>query len=1393
MMIKQILRPGNILALFCLLVSCSLTANTSGKWIPMNLGNEEGLSNSAITCILQDSEEVMWFGSWDGLNRYDGTHIQVFKPDYLDENSLSSNIIRNLLEDKYHNLWVITNKDVDRYLPNSLSFESYFSGNVYQPVREENLKACIGPDSTLYVSLMRFGLSYHDPSEDLFRQLNLTGISEADSKNIIGLAGDRNNHLYLLGSDGKLFCYSKNKVFKKEYEETLGAFTELKFERSWFIQGDLATYLAIGTENGGLFLMNLKTRAVNIVNEGSGHLNLTTINASSSSNEFWLGTDDGSVYKLALDSIPELTRMDENMPDLTSSNVKIWTIRQTGDDLLWIGTDGDGVYRYITKGKSFFNLKKGSAESGSLGHNIVRSILFDEKGNLWVGTRGDGLNKLPPGLGSRISYTMENGLSNNAVLSLNMDHSKNVWIGVDGEGIDMLEASSGKIFHFPRDFKTQDSLDFGYVYTICVDVYGSIWMGTNGYGLVNMEVTSDGKNGYALSKFRQFRYKRGEEGLNSDIVYSVLEEGPNVLWIGTRGGGLNRLNTLNNAFEIFGVRENTEREFVDDDILSLCMSGDQKLWVGSSEGLSVLNLSYKPYQFVHYTERNGMPNNTVHGILEDADGDIWISTNQGLSKLDVSQGVFLNFNKRDGLQNSEYTDGAYFKNPVSNILYFGGVEGLDWFNPQEIESSNNFPPIILNEFRLNNNLVLPGDSTRILHSSLNSTSEIVLKHNQNFFSINFTSLNYYNSHKCRFDYILEGFTKSWVEAGEERMAGFTNVPPGKYTLKIKATNEDGIYGQEIRRLSIIIQQPYWNTIAAYLVYLLVLILIISLIIKYIERRSQVRQQLEMDQLERAKSDEINRYKLQFFTDIAHEFRTPLTLILAPAALLEEKLASKKRLGHYARSIFQNASKLQKLISELIEFRKVETRNMKLSFKRYDLVNYISELVKAFEVYDKISDVDLTFISPGEALIAWIDPEKFERIVLNLLSNAIKYTPAGGSVEVELIGKEYSFELIVRDTGIGIPPESLDKIFDRFYHHGSNGPDAPALQESGGVGLSLTRGLVQLHQGSISVKNLLDGGSEFRVSMPRMQQGHEVDKVENIQSPSSEKIALKVDVEFQMLKIGDIEVPDNEGLADNRQYAVLVVDDNEEVCALVESMLIDTYFIFKALDGNSALEVLHKEAIDLVICDVVMQGMGGIELTEKIKRDIHTSHIPLIMLTAKAEIEDRIEGLEVGADSYIPKPFHPRHLMIRVEKLISGREQFRKTFRELEEHIPHAELLSGLPPFDQKILKRLVEYIDENLQVPDLNASSLAQHIAMSKTQLYRKIKALTGLTPHGLINNLRLKKAANTLKVSQKTVSEVYYETGFNSRSHFYQTFKDTYGVPPGDYKKVIMKKPIIS
>ncbi|MEX2428594.1 MAG: two-component regulator propeller domain-containing protein [Bacteroidales bacterium] len=1373
--------PVRILCVILLLTPLNLFADSERKWISMNLSNEDGLFNTAITSVYQDSEGLMWFGSWDGLNRYDGTSIRVFKPDPLVHGSISNNIIRNLLEDGEQQLWVITNEGINRFESNSQTFVSYFSDKTYIPFKEQNLKACPGPDSVIYISLFHFGIYRYDNISESFKMVELPGLPGDADKRIIGLEGGKRNKLYLLTDDGVLYAYQKNADFELIYTDSVGTAPADIPGRHWFTRGANSTSLSIALENGGLKIINLDSRQQNLVSVSEEHFSVTTVNPVPGTDDFWIGTDNGSIYYLKLTSSAQLRKMDEILPDPSQKNVKIWTIAQTGEDLLWIGTDGNGVYRYA-RGKSFQNIRKGGSEERLIGHNIVRSILKDKENNLWIGTRGDGLNLLPGNGGKRISYNMENGLSNNAVLSLGIDHYNNLWIGVDGEGIDMLEKSTGKIYHFPEDFINSNEQEFGNVYAICMDVYGRIWLGTSGYGLVCLEVDREGRGRYQLNKFIQYRYSPTGNGLRSDIVYAIIEESPNVLWLGTRGGGLQRLNTLNNTFEAFEVTEAHREGLIDNDILSLCLTDNEKLCIGTSSGLSIMNLSFRPYQFTNYTERSGLPNNTVHGIMQDVAGNLWLSTNRGLSKFLVTEQTFLNFNKADGLQNAEFTDGSFYNDTTHHQLYFGGTEGVDWFDPLEIETASHFPQIYLGEFRLNNTPVTAGDTTGILTNNINNTGSITLKHKQNFFSFSFTTLNYYNPQKCQFAYYLEGFEDGWNYVGNQRTASFTNVPPGKYKLRIKATNEDGIYGEEVREIVIHVLQPYWNSLPAYLVYLVLLGTMTSLVLLFLKRRAEERRKAEIQKIELAKAEEINLYKLQFFTNIAHEFRTPLTLILAPAAVLEEELGEKRWMGQYARSIYQNANRLQKLITELIEFRKVETNNMGLKVGKYELVQYIRKLIDAFNVYAGMNNLALYFEPTGKAIEAWIDLEKFEKILINLISNAIKHTPPGGEVHVLIHEKEDHINLQVQDTGNGIVPEIMEKIFDRFYHHESPVHNRHISQESGGVGLSLTKSLVELHKGTITANNLPGKGCEFRVMIPHRKEDYESELVENIQRTSSEKIAVRVAEEFYDPISFDTEDKFSEASLGPREYTVMVIDDSFEICNLVESLLIENYNIIKTGNGKAALGILQREPVDLVISDVIMPQMDGLELTRTIKSDINISHIPVILLTAKAELEHRIEGLEVGADAYIPKPFNPRHLKVRVEKLIANIEHLRSRFKEYSDPVQEEDLLKGLSEGDRKLITNLIEFIEERMHDTSLSADHLTDHMAMSKTQLYRKIKALTGQTPHGLIRHLRIKKAATELKKGDKTVSEIYYETGFNNRSYFYRSFKEAFGVPPGDY-----------
>ncbi len=1374
--------------IFLLFYFSTLTVNgqLQSSWMSMNIDNEAGLSNSAVTSIYMDSEGMMWFGSWDGLNMYNGTDIEVFKPDVFRKGAISNNIIREFVEDNNHSLWVVTDMGINKLNKDNMQFRAYLSDINNLPVKEHNLKACLLPDSSVFVSLYGYGQACYDALSDKFIPVKLPGLPDTDAHKIVGLYCCPDGKLYLFSANGNLYTYHCGDGFKKIISYELKQLENLYLERNWFVEVDNAIYLAVALRTGGIQLNNLQTSKSCTLLENQSFINVTTINESWNSDFLWVGTDAGTIFKINFDPQPKVERQNRFFPELLAKHIKIWTIKQTTDDLLWIGTDGGGVYRYITKGKPFYNIKKGEGRLGVISHNIVRAITKDKKGNLWVGTRGDGLNMMPHNGKDTRYYNTSNGLSNNAVIALGMDEKDNLWIGVDGEGIDMLEKTTGRILHFPEDFENSVDLDFGSVYAICVDVYGSVWLGTGGYGLLRLDVDKKSNGKYYLTDYKHYRYDSGVSSLKSDIVYSIVEERPNVLWVGTRRGGLHRLNTLNGVFTVYGKVKETSAGLSNDDVLSLYIGHDEKLWIGTSGGLNMLDLSYKPYQFKHFTEYDGLPNNTVHGIMEDEQNNIWITTNRGLSKLMINENRFVNFNKTDGLQNNEYTDGAVYNDTVNDLLYLGGVEGIDWFNPRQIKHADHFPPIVLDEFRLYNDVIFPGDSSHILNTVIGHTDELKLNYDQNFFSFSFSTLNYYNSQKCEFVYRLDGFDQDWNFIETQRTANFTNVPPGNYLFEVMATNEDGVMGSEVKQIRVVINPPLWKTAYAYVAYVLLSVIILSVIIVLTKKRIKEKREHEIEKINRQKKDEINRYKLQFFTNIAHEFRTPLTLILAPAVTLMKYLDEDKKLGVYARSIFQNANRLQCLIQELIEFRKVETGNMKLEIRQHELISYFGELIRHFDFFAKQNEIDLTFVHEEPEIVAWVDIKKLEKVLLNLISNAIKYTPKGGAVEVNIEQTDGELCLVVKDNGIGISEDMIEKVFDRFFHDTGALPRGNNAQEGTGVGLSLTKSLVELHKGKISVNSYLDCGSVFKVILPTDKKLYKDYIVEDEFVVQSDRIAKKVFDEIRISEEYQKDVQLDEEGNENRErkkYTILVVDDNIEVCRLIDDLLNGQYNMLTAHNGLEALDAINNKNVDIVISDVIMPEMNGLELCDKIKSDINTCHIPVILLTAKGELSQRIEGIEAGADSYIPKPFHPAHLMVRIRKLLETKERFRTAYREYDDKA-QTELMDNLSSKDKDLLSDLTCYIEENMEDSLLNAEHLADHFAMSKTQLYRKIKALTDYTPHGLIKYVRLKEAAALLKSGDKTVSEVFYETGFNNRTYFYRSFKKAFGVTPGEYSK---------
>ncbi len=1369
-----------VLFLFALFAN-PIQSDSTSPWPYQHVDKTSRISNSAITSVYMDRFDYVWLGSWDGLNRYDGSSIKVYKPDPFVKGTISNNVIRDFLEDGTGNLWVITHQGINRYNRTTNSFQAYFDSLPDIQLLEYNIRACIGSDSAVWVSQIGKGISRYSQKENKFIPVGFEGVDAKWLNTVV----DLNQHdglQYFLGTDGKLVCTAnKRLVFSKQ----LSGNRAPSFHK--FLHIGSRYYLAIVNADKQLLFFDLADIEKDPDKINIGNVSVSSLSENLNHTAVWLGSESGDIFKIAPESNGlKATSMNSFFPSFSKARIKILSIEETKQDIVWVGTDGDGVYKFLTRPKTFYSITEGQPEAGQLSHSIIRSIYEDNAGTLYIGTRGGGLNIIHAVTGKTSVLNSKNGLSNNAVLSINKDHDKNIWVGLDGEGIDMIEAGTNKVFHFPKDFENENTLSFSSVYSICVDAFNDIWLGTSGYGVIHLKVSKTAKGKYYLKEYDQLSHpgKARPISITSNIVYTIVEEKPNLLWFGTRGGGIYKYNALTKEIEEhIQASANKKNSLSNDDVLSLYIDKEEQLWIGSSGGLHRMFLSSKPYKIEHFTEHEGLPNNTIHGILEDLNTNLWLSTNRGLVMYNREKNTFKSFDPNDGLKNTEFADGAAFQSTRSSKLFFGGVDGLDIVYPDKLYTQNYFPRLTLTDFQVRNATITPGDESLILKNNIDVTDNIVLNYDQNFIGFSFTILDYWNKQKSEYAYFLENFDKDWNYIGQQQFLSLTNIPPGNYKLNINYTNENGDWGIAPKVMMITVTPPFWKTSWAYAAYILLALCLQAGIVIFIRWRAREKRAMAIDKFKTQQLKELNDYKLQFFTNIAHEFRTPLTLILGPvASLLHKSTGSgdEKQL----KTIYSNSLRLQKLIDELIQFRKIESGKDNLVISIIDLIPFTQEIIESFQQHAIDRDVHLEFHPEPDTLKSYVDHKKLEKILINLISNAIKYNSKGGMVSVTLKESKGNAIFSIRDEGIGIAEEDQKKIFESFYHNPADVASANGLEESTGIGLSLTKSLVQIHRGEIQVESKVGKGSLFKVMIP-ISKKHYVDlPEENAMMLSSHHLPEKVSMEFETDHyVSDTTETETTKSQVKHEYSLLVVDDHASIISLLDNILSDKYVIHKARNGKKAIQILEEERIDLVISDVIMPDMDGLTLCKKIKENIQTSHVPVILLTAKGEIENRIEGLEVGADSYIPKPFHPEHLFIRIEKLIERMELIRKKFKNFA-HLELTQLSTGIGEKDDTFFLKITQCIQLHLSEPEFNANTIAEEVGMSKASLYKKVKTITSLTPHGLIKQYRLKKAADLLRNSNISVSEVIYETGFNSRSYFYKSFNEMFHCHPKDFER---------
>jgi signal transduction histidine kinase/ligand-binding sensor domain-containing protein/DNA-binding response OmpR family regulator len=1340
---------------------------------------EQGMPQSTAMCILQDRQGFVWVGTQEGLCRFDGNTFVVFKNDPDDPASLSSNLVKSICEDKEGNLWMGTfSGGLNRYDRRTQRFTRY----LHQPDNPQSLShnrvEAVYEDrqGTLWIGTQA-GLNQLDKKTGQFIRYSL---SSADSgspgdNRVMSLYEDRKGNFWV-GSYGKginLFD-RKQKRFSRFLPEpeskgqpgsaTIRCMLEDRDGRLW-----------LGTD-GGLYQMDRRTNAFSRF----GH---DPFNAQSLSSDavwalfedrtgtFWVGTKAGglNIMDRSRGTFRRLSHLPTDNRSLSSNQIYCVYEDRTGG--IWVGTDGGGISRYDRLKNQFSHYFHQADQPGSLSHNIVWSIYEDRNDNLWIGTLY-GLNRYNRQSGQFQHFFHEpantNSLSFNSISSICEDQTGVMWFGTDGGGLNRYDPASGQFTRFAHDPADSKSLGSNGVNLVLEDRLGNLWIGTSDKGL----------NRFDRQQNRFIRYEHNPDDVNSmsdNHVMALCEDREGTLWIGTLGKGLNALNPKTGRFTHYEHVPGQTTSLSSNRVIAVTEDQAGIIWVGTAGG-GLNRLDRATGKFSHFTEKNGLANNVVYGILDDKAGHLWMSTNQGISRLNPKEGTFTNFDAQNGLQSNEFNNWAFFKSR-SGELFFGGINGVNAFHPERIVTNPSIPSVVITHFKLKNQAVVIGGKDSPLQTSVTETPEIRLSYQDNMLSFDFAALDFTAPLKNQYAYRLEGLDQDWIRAGTQHSATYTNLAPGSYVFRVKGSNNDGRWNEEGAQVRVVITPPFWQTWWAYLLYAATALGIGYVIIRNQSNQLQLKNQLRLEQMQAEKFQEVERIKSRFFANISHEFRTPLTLILGPVekALSEEMPAT---LRQSMEMVQRNAQRLLRLINQLLDLSKLEAGQMTLAGSKGDLVTYLQNVVASFEPLARQKQVALELTSQVSVLEAYFDRDKLDKICYNLLSNALKFTQAGGSITVTVgqspADPDRTLEIWVRDTGIGIAAEHLPRLFDRFYQVDSS---LARGQEGSGIGLSLVKELVELHGGRIRVNSVPGEGTEFTVTLPVAHPG--MRQVAWTDEDSLISVLPEVQTPSELLV--DRVISLSEAQADASRPIVLLVEDNPDMRSHIISYLTTDYQVVEAQDGEEGLTKAIELIPDLIISDVMMPRKDGNELSRLLKQDERTCHIPIVLLTAKASRESKISGLETGADDYLMKPFDPKELLLKLKNLLALRQRLMERFKNRTAYKPEE---SAVRSMDEVFLQRVIGVIEDHIREEEFSVEQLSEEVGLSRTQLHRKLSALTNQSASELIRTVRLTRATELLRKNAATISEIAYAVGFSSLNYFTRCFHQQYGISPSDYKK---------
>ncbi|HSQ46536.1 MAG TPA: two-component regulator propeller domain-containing protein [Lutibacter sp.] len=1318
----------------------------------------KGLSSNRISSIVKEKGGFAWIGTDNGLNRYDGSELKVFNKQ---NSSISSNSITDLLIDRKGRLWIAT-----------------LDGGLNQYNQEKN---------TFKVYKKRASDKSALPSNHLFTLFE-------DSKGNLWIGTENGLSVYKESSN-TFITYSRSEIDQNAISNDI--VTSI-FEDSKGI-------IWIGTFGGGLNKFHQQTNRFETVNNNSAIFTdfIHTINELDEKT-LLIGTKGSGLLKLDKNTL-KFSDFFTGPLALNNPPGIIRSVYKDSKENFWIGTDGNGIFKIDQKIKNkpaIINYLHNAQFDASLSGNAVYEIMEDDESNIWIGTAWNGINILNPNYNYEYIFSDIFGKNLTPVLSI-YKNEKYLFIGLDGEGLTAYNLENKEVKQFNSKFKS--SIGGEYVQHIYESRDGTIWIGTFANGLIKYDVktqtfkqykhipnnpkslsfndvrsiveddfsnlwiaTWGGGLNYFNRETEEFVHyrenKNNQETIGSDNILTIKKDG-NQLWLATFGGGLSCFNTDTQKSKNYKYDEKNSKSISSDYVFSLLLDANANLWVGTSGG-GVNLFSTKKKEFNRFENNEDIRYQSITGLVEDNNNHIWLSSKRGIYRFDNQKQTFTDYSKIAG----EYNINAVFKDEIG-LLYFGTTIGVVRFNPNTLLNENVQPQVKITNFKLFNK-ELPIGENEILTKSIGFEKQLTLKHNLNVITFEFSALRFPFATKCEYSIKMEGFDEDWRNIGEDRTVTYTNLSPGNYTFMVKSREKGSSWGKTYTSLEIEILKPFWLTWWAIVFYGILIILTFYLFRKYIIAWEQMKTNLKLEKFNHEKDIEIYNLKQQFFTNISHDIRTPVTLILgAVNRIIGSSEINESDQTSPINTIKKNCNHLIKLMNELLDFRKLDQKKLKVT--NNDFVKFCNEIYLSFTEMAFQKNIEFIFESTNPKIELWFDKNDIEKVLYNILSNAFKFTDNGGVIKILISETATEVQLELIDKGIGISKKDMLKIFNRFYKR----QNYDSIKSEGwGLGLAIAKEIIERHHGEISVESKKGQGSNFKIQLKKGKEHFNATEIDTNETGSEDIENYFID---KSLHIDKTEINNNLEIIPAKKQNILIVEDNPDIRKYIAEVVSEEFNIMEASNGKEALILANSKAIDLIISDVMMPVMDGITLTRQIKATMDTSHIPVILLTARSSFIHKIEGFDTGADDYVSKPFNESLLMSRIKSVLRNRQLLHQKF-EHKELIPISEL--NLNRADEEFMKKLIKVIDTHIHLADLNAQFVCNELGMSHSVVYKKIKGLTNMTYVEFVRDYKLKTAKNLIANHHFSVLDACYHVGYSDRKYFSKLFKNHFGKVPSDY-----------